>query len=293
MKGLGTRLLTAVIAIPILVGVVGWTPWYGFGGLAVVALGIALFELFNMTLNQETKAMKWGMTLWGLGTMAVIVLLWNPPKQWGFPHAPIAMPVFLVSMLGLFATFLAVRGRSEDLSPIPANFNAAFFGVFYIALCGAHIILMTRLPDVSQAGKLVLTHSGWVFLALFTNFGSDTGGYFFGKLIGGPKLYPNVSPNKTWAGLFGCNVGAMLGAYVMKLTALPLLTVLDCVVIGLIVGNVGQMGDFFESMLKRSYKVKDTGAILPGHGGLLDRIDALLATGPILFYYATWFVLVR
>lgn len=293
MKGLGTRLLTAAVAIPILVGIVGWTPWYGFGILAVIALGIALFELFSMTLHHETKSMKLFMTIWGLLTMSGIVAVWKVPSAWGYPHAPMSLPIFLFSMLGLFFIFLAARGRSEDLSPVPNHFHAAFFGVFYISLCGSHIILLGRIPDVMASGSLALTHAGWIFLALLTNWGSDTGGYFFGKLIGGPKLYPSVSPNKTWAGLLGCNVGAILGAYITKLTALPLLTIVDCVIVGLIVGSIGQMGDFFESMLKRAHKVKDTGAILPGHGGLLDRIDALLATGPILYYYATWFVLVR
>lgn len=288
MKGLGARLLTAAVAIPILVIVVGWLPWYGFGLVAFVALGITFHELFSMTLRDETPAMRGFSVAWGLVTLASLVLLWQTPTTWGYPHAPFSMPLLLFSMLVLFGVFLFARGRQTDLSPVPTIFQAVFFGVFYLSLCGSHIILLSRLPD-----GLVPFRAGWVFLALLTNWGSDTGGFLFGKLIGGPKLYPSVSPNKTWAGLLGCNVGACLGAWVSKMTVLPNLHLLDCLWIGLLVANIGQMGDFFESLFKRAYRVKDTGSILPGHGGLLDRIDGLLVTGPILYYYATWYVLVR
>lgn len=288
MKGLGTRLLTAAVAIPILVFVVGWLPWYGFGLIAFLALGITFHELFSMTLHQETPAMTWFATGWGLVTLASLVLLWQMPARWGYPHTLFAMPVFFLSMLVLFGVFLFARGRQADLSAVPHHFQAVFFGVLYLSICGAHIILLSRIPD-----GLSTFRAGWVFLALLTNWGSDTGGFLFGKSIGGPKLYPSVSPNKTWAGLLGCHLGAFLGAWVTKLTVLPQLHLLDCLWISLLVANIGQMGDFFESLFKRAHRVKDTGSILPGHGGLLDRIDSLLVTGPILYYYATWYVLAR
>ena len=286
MKGLGTRLLTAAVAIPILVYVVGWTPWYGFAGIAFLALGVTFHELFQMLMHDETKAMRNFAVFWGLLTLAALVLLWTPPKTFGFPVAPQTLPVLFVSMFGMFVVVLFARGRQPDLSPIPKQFTAMFFGVFFIAICGAHIIMLTRLPDGATTSR-----AGWVFLVLFCNFGSDTGGYFFGKLIGGPKLYPSVSPNKTWAGYVGCTVGATAGAFLIQYATLPLLTTTDCIVIGFLVATLGQLGDFFESLLKRAHNVKDAGSILPGHGGLLDRIDAMLVTGPVLFYYASWFVL--
>ena len=148
--------------------------------------------------------------------------------------------------------------------------------------------MLARLPD-----GLAVNRHGWVFLALGGTFMADTGGYFFGKLIGGPKMAPKVSPNKTWAGLCGCIVGGIGGAFAAQALLLPRLQWLDCVCLGLCIALVGQIGDLFVSLLKRAFGVKDTGAILPGHGGLLDRIDALLLTGPLIFYYATWFVLAR
>ncbi len=288
MKGLGTRLLTAVVAIPILVYVVGWMPWYGFGAIAFLALGIAMSELFHMLLQDETPGMRRFALLWGLLTLGAMVALWKPPQTFSYPTAPQTLPVLFFSMFGLFVATLFARGRQADLSPIPKNFNATFFGIFFLSICGAHLVMLSRLPDGGQTFR-----AGWVFLVLFTNFGSDTGGYFFGKLIGGPKLYPSVSPNKTWAGLFGCTVGATLGAFVIQYLALPKLTTIDCIIIGIMVAIFGQLGDFFESLLKRAHNLKDTGSILPGHGGLLDRIDAMLVTGPILFYYASWIVLSR
>ncbi len=126
----------------------------------------------------------------------------------------------------------------------------------------------------------------WVFLVLAISWLGDTGGYFAGKYFGSHKLYPKVSPKKTWEGVLGGITLATVGTFVVREVGLPQLTVVDCLVLGPVLCLAGVIGDLSESMLKRSFHVKDSGWIMPGHGGLLDRIDSVLFVAPLLLAYA-------
>ncbi len=294
MKGLGKRLLTSAVAIPLLVYLVGWAHWYYFAAVAFVAVLIGMWEFFKITLVEETPQIRIWLLFMGALTFAALFWLWQPPQlghpSQGFPHhAPAGLFVYVLLFMLLSLGFLIARGN-HPLSPIPSRVGLGFLGISYLTLLGIHIAFLGRLPDATD---FQLHHGGWLFLLLVSTFGSDTGGYLFGKTIGGPKLYPAVSPNKTWAGFFGCIVGANLGAWIVQMTALPLLQWYDILIIGFSVAILGQAGDFFESLIKRAYKIKDSGNILPGHGGILDRIDALLFNGVFIFYYALWLVLTR
>lgn len=135
--------------------------------------------------------------------------------------------------------------------------------------------------------------AGWVILACALTWVGDTGAYFAGRTLGRHKLYPRISPAKTWEGFFGGLAGAVASAFVVRATLLPQLGVVDALVLGLVGGIAGPIGDLAESMLKRSYGVKDSGTILPGHGGMLDRVDALMVNAPLVYFYAKMFVLPR
>ena len=113
----------------------------------------------------------------------------------------------------------------------------------------------------------------------------DTGGYFGGRFFGKTKLYEAVSPKKTWAGAIGGMLGSVLAVVLLKEVHLHQLTWIDVVLIGVPGSILGQMGDLAESLLKRSVGVKDSGALLPGHGGMLDRIDAVLFIAPYVYLY--------
>ena len=125
----------------------------------------------------------------------------------------------------------------------------------------------------------------FVILVLVIAWLADTGGYFAGRFLGKAKLYEAVSPKKTWAGAYGGIAGSLLGVVVMTLAFLPWLNWFDVVAIAVIGGIVGQLGDLTESLIKRSVGVKDSGALLPGHGGILDRIDAVLFIAPFVYAY--------
>jgi phosphatidate cytidylyltransferase len=128
----------------------------------------------------------------------------------------------------------------------------------------------------------------WVFLVLVASWLGDTGGYFAGRFLGRRPLYPRVSPKKTWEGAFGGITLATVGTFVVRTVGLPQLSVVDCLVLGPLLCVAGIVGDLAESMLKRSFGVKDSGWVMPGHGGLLDRIDSVLFVAPVLLAWVTW-----
>lgn len=273
-------MLTALVAAVPLIALIGWGPWWGFVLLIVAAQAITLGEFFQITLGQESRWLRLAGVGWGLflGVAPLAIRHFSSPATTGFPHGFQGGWLVVLALIGIFVMYLFARGR-DDLEAIPAQVALTFLGACYIGLFGLHLSLMRQLPQ----------GSGWIFLTLTTTWLTDTGGYFAGKAIGGPKLYPSVSPKKTWAGLLGGMAAAIGGAFVIRWLTLPLLGVLDCILVGVGVAFVGQIGDLCESLIKRAYQVKDSGSILPGHGGLLDRIDALLFTAPLVYYYATWF----
>jgi phosphatidate cytidylyltransferase len=125
----------------------------------------------------------------------------------------------------------------------------------------------------------------WIFLLLIIVMSGDTAAYYAGRTLGKRKLYPKVSPNKTIEGSLGGLVGSLAGVFIARVTFFPQLSVADSIVLPLLLGMLGQLGDLFESMLKRSFGVKDSGTIVPGHGGILDRLDSILFAAPAAFLY--------
>lgn len=140
------------------------------------------------------------------------------------------------------------------------------------------------------AGLFVLPHAKfWVFLALAATFLGDTMAYLFGKSWGKHKMAPLISPGKTLEGLMGGLMGGMLAAIVVKMIFWPQFPLVLALALGLMVALIGVIGDLNESFLKRGFGVKDSGTLIPGHGGLLDRVDALLFTAPFVYLVATSF----
>jgi phosphatidate cytidylyltransferase len=139
-----------------------------------------------------------------------------------------------------------------------------------------------------SAMRLAPDGMAWVIAALVITWANDTAAYFAGRFLGRHKLYPAVSPNKTWEGFAGGLVGSVGGMFITRAFFYPMLTVTDCLFLGIFGGILGPIGDLCESMLKRAYGVKDSGVAIPGHGGILDRIDALIFNAPLVFVYITF-----
>jgi len=152
-------------------------------------------------------------------------------------------------------------------------------GILYISFLFSYIIILREIPHLGD--KLVIT-------IFFVTWMGDTGAYFVGRFWGKHKLLPIYSPHKSKEGFGGA---ILLSLTTMLISRLWLsLSLSHTVILGFLIGGAGQMGDFFESMLKRGLKIKDSGNILPGHGGILDRFDSLLFTVPLFYYYIKWLI---
>jgi len=133
----------------------------------------------------------------------------------------------------------------------------------------------------------------WVFFAMFTTFGSDTTAFFVGRALGKHHLAPRISPGKTWEGATAGIFGAIIVSLLFTIPT-PLSVPLgygQAILLGSLVSVFGQLGDLVESLLKRNMGVKDSGKLIPGHGGILDRIDSVVFTGVVVYYYVLWAVL--
>ena len=267
MSNFAVRLLTALVGMPIILGILYVGPAVGWFGLCATAMLIATWEFLTMTHPDDPTGRWLGMAL-TLGTFALIVA-----TRFGTLHGA-WLAAGLVSLAPI--PRLASLARPDRIpSALPRN-GALLTAPLYLGAPIGALALVRTFGTPIQGGGLCL-------LAMLFAWMGDTGGYFAGKGLGGPKLYPAVSPNKTWTGAVGGLVGSTLGSVIAHFTFLPALSLAQGVALAVVAGAFGQVGDLCESILKRSAGVKDSGALLPGHGGILDRIDALLFCGLTMF----------
>jgi len=163
-----------------------------------------------------------------------------------------------------------------DIKAAASEAALLFFGVMYIPFLLGYLVLLRSQP---QGFK-------WILLIMFIVMSCDSAAYFVGCRYGKRRLYPEVSPKKSVEGALGGLAGSLLGALIARLLFFAELSVGDALLAGMLIGSLGQVGDLFESLLKRSCGVKDSGTIFPGHGGILDRLDSILFAAPATYYYA-------
>lgn len=265
-RNLLIRILTAIILVPVLIAVILWDSPIPMAIAIHAAVGVGLVELFWIALRDDPVWMRVVGVVMGLAVS--VIMYWCP--------APGALSAALI-ILTLAAALLHLVHFGE-LSSAAARTALMIFGVLYVAVMLTPLALLKRLPEGSD----------WVFLTLSITWLSDTGAYFSGRALGRRKLYPAISPGKSVEGAIGGLVASIGAAVVAKLWYMPQLSWVDAVLISAVGGALGQAGDLVESMIKRGYGAKDSGWIIPGHGGLLDRIDALLFSTPYVYLYATY-----
>jgi phosphatidate cytidylyltransferase len=190
------------------------------------------------------------------------------------------LPALTLLMVAFGLIFLFSFG---DIRATAGEVAFILMGFLYVPLLLGHLLLLRGLPQGTQ----------WVFLLLVIVMAGDSGAYYVGCNFGRKKLYPAVSPKKSVEGALGGVAGSIGGAFIAKFSFFPSLTVADCLATAILLGTLGQLGDLFESLLKRSFGVKDSGTIFPGHGGVLDRLDSILFAAPAAFYYASLIFLRR
>jgi phosphatidate cytidylyltransferase len=270
------RALTALIGIPLALLLVHLGRWWLAGAVLLLAL-VGMAELYRLTAARSLQAYLW--LGYPLGAASVILPQLRPdnPTPW-----PIELPALCLGLLALlvWATALFSRGQGGRLL-------ATIVGVGYVAHLFGYLIRLRSLigPFVPVGRSDVVLDFGEVALAgvLAICWGMDTAAYAVGKTIGRHKLCPHLSPGKTIEGAIAALLAAtLLGVGLFALLRLPLA---HGAIFGAILGIAGQLGDLFESLLKRRAGVKDSGALLPGHGGVLDRFDNLHFAAPILYIY--------
>jgi phosphatidate cytidylyltransferase len=263
-SNLAVRLLTAGIAAPLLLLIMFRAPPFAFALVVIAAALLGAREVLRMTHPDDAVA-QWIGIVQSVAVTATIALAGDDSRL--IVAMLVGMP-----LLGMLMPLV----RLGDIATAGLRIMAGGAVPIYI---GASLGLLGRLRAASPDG------AGWVLLVLMLGWFGDTGGYFFGRFLGKTKLYEAVSPKKTRAGLVGAVVGSLAGAVLASVWYLPRLRLPHAVVLGLVSGLVGQAGDLTESLLKRSTGVKDSGTLLPGHGGILDRIDAVLVLGPMVYLY--------
>jgi phosphatidate cytidylyltransferase len=266
------RILTAVVALPILLFTVWSSSPYYFVILSTIAVLLALGEFYSLATKARCK----------------------PQVVTGFCAALVVIASFvfeepLLTVAALIAvaivTLVAAVFRPSELKESLVSVSSTIFGVIYVALLASCLVGVRMISDsrfatpVSHLASKALTM--FFAIVIFT----DTGAYYTGRTIGRHKLAPRISPGKTIEGAIGGFVMAAVAGYVSKLTFFPEIPLAHCLVLGTIIGIVGQIGDLAESLLKRGSDVKDSGRLLPGHGGMLDRVDSILFSAPVLYFY--------
>ncbi|MCC6554686.1 MAG: phosphatidate cytidylyltransferase [Polyangiaceae bacterium] len=267
-SNLATRFATAFVAAPVILGLLYKGPPWGFALLIAAATVIGALELFGMTHPGDRPSQAAGVAL----TLAVQGALW-----WFGASAPALLAVIFLLP---FAAVLLTLARLGDIRTAALRAFAAAFGPLYLGGGLGALSLLRR--DAGADGP------SFVLLALMLSWFSDTGAYFAGRFLGRRKLYEAVSPKTTIEGALGGLVFAAIGALLASFFYLRSLPVLDGLALAVVAGGLGQAGDLGESLLKRSFGVKDSGGIVPGHGGILDRVDALLVTGTLTYLYVLW-----
>lgn len=258
---LRTRILTALAAIPGIWLITKYLPPALFAGFIMAVVAVALLEYFVMALPEHRVEQAAGL-IWGMVVASGVIA--GRPEVWG---AGLALAVTGGLVLAI--------GRPSDLPGGVNRLGLSLLGVLYVGFFTPHFVLMRE-----GLGWR------WVLFTVFAAMGSDTGGYFMGRYLGRHKLAPAISPSKTIEGAVGAVAGAMLIAAVCRLAFFPELGGREVVVLGGVVSVLAQFGDLCESALKRAFGAKDSGWIIPGHGGILDRLDSLLFPVVFAYYYA-------
>ena len=281
-----TRVLTALVLIPVVVGVVLFTPTWAVAIATAVITVLALWEYFALGDAIGHRAYR----LWTIAcSLAMIFSQWLTASRelhlfseyrsdridWD-AYATLVksspLSIFFIFLLGLaMLTLFTRRPLVESLPSAGISSSALFLVAFPLSFA-------VRLDAIPFHGPFLL------LFALVITWAADTVAYFVGRAVGKHPLAPRISPKKTWEGSVGGLVGSLAVAYGFHYL-LPSVSILHLLLMATFGNIAGQMGDLLESACKRSAGVKDSGGLLPGHGGILDRIDALILCIPVIWYY--------
>jgi phosphatidate cytidylyltransferase len=266
------RVLTSIVLLPILFAAI----WLGgpifFAALAALGILVGLIEYYALT--QKVGARSGSLT--GLLAAAALIGAFYIGKHELL--APILAALIIVDLIAQLLT-------NRDLPSTLAGTATTVFGVLYVALLGGYIIALRVIVDPTpRMPEKLLTF----FFAVI--FAGDTGAYYIGRLMGRRRLAPRISPAKTVEGAIGGLTGNVAAALIAHFTFFRELSLAHALPLALVMGVLGIFGDLGESMLKRGAQTKDASNLIPGHGGILDRLDSMLFNAPLLYFYYQTFL---
>ena len=258
------RWVTGIIAIPILVYLIGFGPRWLFYIFLLFSSLAGLVEFYKISLPESPMVIRSVIYI-----LIFLLFLTFYIKQILF--APVIL--ILMALVPMMYYMISHSTQRQDSFSI---IGKVLIGAVYIAVPLSLLILVdTMVPG----GKM------WIFFLLAVIFATDTGAFYFGRILGKHKLYKSLSPNKTWEGAVGGLLCSFIVAFIF-IKVLPIYRINSCFIILVFFLSVfSQAGDLVESMIKRYHGVKDSGKVLPGHGGMLDRIDGLLFSIPVLYLF--------
>lgn len=284
---MNSRLITAAIALPVLIAsIIVPQLKFLFVALAMAAIVIALYEFWFLCRRVGAKPD----VVVGYATVAAlfVVFFFNWIEL-----------LYLIVPLFIIAALVAEMLRGAPFDKMALSVGSTVLGVFYVAFLGSHLIGVrtgfTNLfgdPNTYLVGDAYLSHTlsthmlSFFFLVLM---GSDTGAYYTGRAFGRHKLAPSVSPGKTWEGAAGGMAASLVMAALAHYWFFPELALPVALGLAALMNVLGVVGDLTESAFKRGANAKDAAQILPGHGGLFDRLDSLLFNAPLLYYFALYY----
>ncbi|GJL62622.1 MAG: phosphatidate cytidylyltransferase [Nitrospirales bacterium] len=257
------RVYPALIFAPLFYIFIRYLPPAAFFALIFIVASLAFWEFTKVTLPTPPSSLS--STFW-IGSVGLLLAAF----QWTNYLLPITISTFIVVVLLLIFMFIPQLLKKRLPQPV-----AVLFGIFYIGLCLGHLLRIRQL----ESGDLL------IFFVIVVTWAADTGGYYIGASIGKRPIAPRLSPKKTVEGFIGGIIFSVALAILSHFWFLPSISLHHCLIIGILLACVGLLGDLAESAFKRNAGVKDSGSLIPGHGGILDRIDSLLLTAPTFYYY--------
>lgn len=277
-----SRIITALIALPVLIASI-LIPWLQslFVVLAGAALMLGLYEFYVLAKKRDLKPDAAAGFLAGAALFTVFYFASPDPRQ-GLDLQTIALILIVLTVGTLIATTL----RGAPFDKMIGSTGATILGVVYVVVLGGHLVAVRTGFDQQLSAHLL----SFFFLVLM---GSDTGAYYVGRAIGKHKLAPTISPGKTWEGVAGGILAALALAVVAHFWFFKELPLKWALPLAGVMTIFGILGDLTESALKRGAGAKDAAKILPGHGGVLDRLDSLLFNAPLIYYFAHFYFSAR
>jgi phosphatidate cytidylyltransferase len=263
------RIATAAVLLLILWASIFLAPTWVFVLVASAAAAIACWECYRMLERSGDRPLK---TVGILLGCAVVGAASERSVEFG-PLVPLVLAILIVPALSM-----ALRDKPKRML---ATTRATLFPIAFVALPFSYLV---AIHDVHERGR-------WLLVLLFVIVAvGDTMAFYVGSLLGRRRLAPEISPKKTWEGAVGGVSFAVAGSLAFAEWVVPSIPLIHAAVLGILLATAAIVGDLTESMVKRAVGVKDSSRLLPGHGGMLDRTDSLLFTGPILYYYYVYFL---